>query len=95
MNKTNNSNEQSQNLGSMSQKQSQGSSGQSQNGREVPDGQASYGNSQDESGQSEQDVKDATDKGTASANATAIPGAISRRPDEQARADANPTLYEG
>lgn len=107
---------QSQSLGSMSQRQSAGGS-QSQSadqrsavgpsGHEIPEGQAGYGSSQDEHGNSDSDQaapdaetaklaeRDAVTAAEAALSGKAVPGEISPRPDEQARADANPQLYDG
>ena len=107
---------QSQSLGSMSQQQSAGgaqaqSAGQRSalgpSGHEVPDAQAGYGSSQDESGESESDQaspdaetadvaqRDKVTAAEAALGGKAVPGEVSPRPDEQARADANPQLYDG
>lgn len=56
---------------------------------EVPKAQGAYGNSQDEQDRSEQDEADDPQ------SAKTIPGETSRDPAQQARADANPQLYEG
>jgi hypothetical protein len=76
-------------------------------GHEVPDAQAGYGSSQDEHGESESDQaspdadtaglakRDAVTAAEAALGGKAVPGEISPRPDEQARADANPQLYDG
>lgn len=76
-------------------------------GHEIPDAQAGYGSSQDEQGDSESDQasrdaetanlakRDPVTAAEAALSGKAVPGEISPRPDEQARADANPQLYDG
>lgn len=76
-------------------------------GHEIPDAQAGYGSSQDEHGESESDQafpdadtadlakRDPVTAAEAALGGKAVPGEISPRPDEQARADANPQLYDG
>lgn len=94
-----------------SQSQARGTSGTGPSGHEVPDAQAGYGGSRDEHGRSEDDqaAPDSTEAATgadqprpdkitqaeAALGGKAVPGEISPRPDEQARADANPQLYDG
>lgn len=103
---------QSQSAGgqSQSQGQSQGAGQRSAigaSGHEVPDGQASYGNSQDDQGESDSDQaspdaetadlakRDKVTAAEAALGGKAVPGEVSPRPDEQARTDANPQLYDG
>ncbi|TCD06485.1 hypothetical protein EYB45_01830 [Erythrobacteraceae bacterium CFH 75059] len=77
-------------------------------GHDIPQEQAGYGSShgtQAASGggdaQAPEDktasawLEDDADDAEAALGGKAVPGEISSRPDEQARADANPQLYEG